>query len=250
MAGWEDRTAIVTGAGAGIGRAIALELAARGARVGILDLSVEAAEATTALITGAGGRAQSARTDVSDPASITEGLAELADLGTPSIVVNNAGILDDFLPILDTPPELWSRVLSVNLSGMFHMIRATLPAMIEAGEGTFVNLASGAGLVAGMGGTAYTTSKHGVIGLTRQVASDYGAKGVRANAICPGSIDTELSRTFLRGNPGVQKVVESVPAGRQGTPEEIARLAAFLASDESAFMTGAAVVIDGGWTIR
>jgi 3-oxoacyl-[acyl-carrier protein] reductase len=172
------------------------------------------------------------------------------DLGTPTVVVNNAGILDDFLPVLDTSEELWDRVLSVNLKGMFLMARATLPLMIAGGAGVFVNIASGAGLVAGMGGTAYTSSKHGVIGLTKQMASDYGSAGIRANAICPGSIDTELSREFLKDNPDVEAVVTAVPSGRQGQASEIAKLAAFLASPDSAFMTGAAVPIDGGWTVR
>jgi 3-oxoacyl-[acyl-carrier protein] reductase len=113
-----------------------------------------------------------------------------------------------------------------------------------------VNMASAAGTVGGLGGTAYTSSKHGVIGLTRQLAIDYGAHGIRANALCPGSIDTEMSRVFLAENPDVATLVNSVPAGRQGSPEEIARLAAFLAGDEAPFITGAVLTIDGGWTTR
>lgn len=242
---------LVTGAGMGIGKAIALELAASGALVGIVDINPLSAEGTADKIRSAGGRALGVGGDVSSSSSIEKAVSVLtAEFGAPQIVVNNAGILDNFLPLLDTSEDLWTRVLSVNLGGMFTVMRATMPAMIEAGGGVFVNMASGAGLVAGLGGTAYTTSKHGVIGLTKQVASDYGASGIRANCICPGSIDTELSRLFLKDNPEVQAAVDAVPSGRQGTAEEIAKLAAFLASSESAFMTGAAVTIDGGWTIR
>lgn len=244
-------TVLVTGAGMGIGKAIALELGASGARVGIVDINADSAGVTAEEIRTAGGAAVGIGGDVSSATSVAEAVRVLtAEFGAPQIVVNNAGILDNFAPLLDTSEELWSRVLSVNLSGMFQVMRATMPAMIAAGGGVFVNMASGAGLVAGLGGTAYTTSKHGVIGLTKQVASDYGSSGIRANCICPGSIDTELSRLFLKDNPEVQASVDGVPAGRQGTAEEIAKLAAFLASADSAFMTGAAVTIDGGWTIR
>ncbi|MCW2767882.1 MAG: 2-hydroxypropyl-CoM dehydrogenase [Nocardioides sp.] len=241
----------MTGAGAGIGQAIAWELAARGATVGVLDINAAAASATAAVIVGRGGSAVGVQGDVSDAKSVEGAVAEVADaFGAIGIVINNAGILDDFLPVLDTSEELWDRVLAVNLTGMFLVARATLPAMIESGGGVFVNIASGAALVAGMGGTAYTSSKHGVIGLTKQIASDYGPMGIRANAICPGSIDTELSRLFLKDNPAVQKIVDGVPAGRQGKASEIAKLAAFLASEDSTFMTGASVAIDGGWTVR
>ena len=150
----------------------------------------------------------------------------------------------------ETSDALWDRVLAVNLTGPFTVSRAFIPHMLERGSGTFVNIASMAGLIAQAGGTAYTVSKHGVIGLTRQVSADYGQRGIRANAICPGSIDTEMSREFLKNAPEVQQIVDSVPAGRQGRPEEIAELATYLASDLSAFIHGAAMVIDGGWTIR
>jgi len=245
------KTAFVTGAGTGIGKAIAKELGARGATIGILDIDGHTADTAAAEIVGDGGAAVGGVVDVADSRSVQSAVRGIvAQIGHADIVVNNAGILDDFQPLLGTTEEVWLRVIAVNLTGIFHVTHATLPAMIEAGSGAFVNIASGAGLVAGMGGTAYTSSKHGVIGLTRQIASDYGRDGVRANAICPGSIDTELSRAFLRENPGVQKLVEAVPAGRQGQPEEIAKLAAFLAGPESDFITGAAAVIDGGWTIR
>jgi 3-oxoacyl-[acyl-carrier protein] reductase len=245
------KVALVTGAGAGIGQAIAVELALHGAAVGVLDVDAQAAAATAETIKDKGGSATTVEADVSDGLAVQRAVAEVtASLGSIEIVVNNAGVLDDFLPVLETTEQVWDRVLSINLKGMFLVAQATLPEMITLGSGVFVNIASGAALVAGMGGAAYTSSKHGVIGLTKQIASDYGTAGIRANAVCPGSIDTELSRHFLKDNPAVQTVVDSVPAGRQGQPEEIAKLVAFLVSRDSAFMTGSAVTIDGGWTAR
>jgi 3-oxoacyl-[acyl-carrier protein] reductase len=210
------RVALVTGAGAGIGQAIAVELGTCGAAVAVLDVDAGAAAATAALIQQRGGRATDVQADVADAAGLLRATeAAAAALGPIGVVVNNAGVLDDFLPVLDTSEELWDRVLSINLKGMFLVARATLPAMLADGGGVFINIASGAALVAGMGGTAYTSSKHGVIGLTKQIAADYGTQGVRANAICPGSIDTELSRVFLANNPGVQA---GVRAGRRRSP--------------------------------
>lgn len=247
----EDKVAVVTGAGRGIGRAIAGQFGREGAHVICCDLDPAAAQAAADAIGAAGGSAVAIAADVADRASVAA-LAEqaLAAFGRVDVVCNNAGILDDFAPLGETSDALWDRVIAVNLTGPFTVSRAFLPHMLERGSGTFVNIASMAGLVAQAGGTAYTVSKHGVIGLTRQVSADYGQRGIRANAICPGSIDTELSREFLKDAPEVQQIVDSVPAGRMGRPEEIAELATYLASESSAFIHGAAMVIDGGWTIR
>jgi len=145
----------------------------------------------------------------------------------------------------------WDRVLAINLKGMYLTSRALLPQMVENGGGVIVNTASIAGLVAGGGGAAYTAAKHGVIGLTRQLAFDFGEKGVRANCICPGAVETGMTHDlFEAGEAEVMESVNSVPAGRYAQPEEIANLALFLASDESDFVHGAAYVIDGGWTVR
>ncbi len=247
----QNKVAVVTGSGKGIGRAIAEKFAGAGASLVCCDIDEVSAQSAASAINDAGGTAIGVRTDVSDKSSV-EALVStsLEKFGHVDIVCNNAGVLDDFTPLGDVTDALWQRIIGINLTGTFMVSRAFLPGMLERKAGTFVNLASMAGLVAQAGGLAYTVSKHGVIGLTRQVSADYGPYGIRANAICPGAIETDLSRSFLQDAPEVLAVVESVPAGRQGKPEEIADLALYLASDESAFVYGAAMVIDGGWTIR
>jgi 3-oxoacyl-[acyl-carrier protein] reductase len=247
----EGTVALVTGAGQGLGRAIAQAFGAERASVAAVDINPETARETCASVSAAGGVAIALEADVSSRSSVAEMTATaLQELGRVDVVCNNAGILDGFAPAGDVGDELWDRVIAVNLTGNFLVTRAMLPQMLERGSGTFVNIASMAGFIAGAGGAAYTASKHGVIGLTRQVSVDYGPRGVRANAICPGSMDTEMSREFLAREPAVLDIVNSVPAGRQGRPDEVAKLAVYLASEDSAFMHGAAVVIDGGWTVR
>ncbi|MDB5713841.1 MAG: 3-oxoacyl-(Acyl-carrier-protein) reductase [Sphingomonadales bacterium] len=247
----KNKVAVVTGSGKGIGRAIAERFATEGAGVVVCDIDEDSAKAVAETINSNGGSAIGLRVDVSDKASV-EALvaASTKHFGHVDIVCNNAGVLDDFTPLGDVTDALWERIIGINLTGCFLVSRAFLPGMLERKSGTFVNLASMAGIVAQAGGLAYTVSKHGVIGLTKQVSADYGPAGIRANAICPGAIETDLSRSFLKDAPEVLAVVESVPAGRQGRPEEIAGLATYLASDESSFVHGASMVIDGGWTIR
>lgn len=247
----EAKVAVVTGAAQGLGRAIAERFAAEQAQLVICDRDGDAARRCADAILSQGGGAIAVTTDVSDPDSVARLAARtIAEYGRVDIVCNNAGVLDDFAPLLDTDKPLWDRVIAVNLTGYYLVSRAFLPTMLAQSSGTFVNIASMAGVVAQAGGLAYTVSKHGVIGLTKQVSADYGKYGIRANAICPGSIDTEMSRAFLKDSPDVRALVENVPAGRQGRPEEIAELAAYLASEGSAFIHGASVMIDGGWTIR
>lgn len=246
------RIALITGAGSGIGRAMAMLFAEHGAAIAAVDLDATSAQSTADAVGAAGGSAIAVHCDVASGASVERAVAVVVDaLGGVSILCNNAGILDDYAPLLDTSDELWDRIIDVNLKGMFLCARAVLPRMIVDGGGVIINTASIAGLVAGGGGTAYTASKHGVIGLTRQISLDYGSQGIRVNAICPGAVETGMTKAILEsGDAAVMDSVMSVPAGRHAQPEEIANLALFLASDESSFMHGAAVVIDGGWTIR
>ena len=248
----KDRVALITGGGSGIGEAMAKIFATKGAKVAVVDLDETSANATADQLVAAGAQAIALQCDVSSAASVATAVTRTGDaFGPIAILCSNAGVLDGYAPVLETSEDLWDRIIDINLKGMYLTARAVLPHMIERGGGVIINTASIAGLVAGGGGVAYTASKHGVIGLTRQISFDYGASGIRANAICPGAVETGMTKAILEsGDAAVMESVRSVPAGRHAQPEEIANLALFLASDESSFMHGAAVVIDGGWTIR
>lgn len=243
---------VVTGAGSGIGEAMSKGFAAEGGRVAALDIDMEGARATADAIAGADGIAVAIECDVATKSSVDEAVASVIDeFGSITVLCANAGVLDDYAPVLDTTEHEWDQILAINLKAMYLTCYAVLPHMLAAERGAIVTTASIAGLVAGGGGAAYTASKHGVIGFTRQLAFDYGPQGIRANAICPGAIETGMTRElFAAGDAAVMDAVRSVPAGRHGQPEEIARLALFLASSDASFMYGAAVVSDGGWTIR
>jgi 3-oxoacyl-[acyl-carrier protein] reductase len=247
----ERKIALITGAGSGIGRAMTSAFCLAGAGVFAVDIDLETAEETTRLVEHQGpGQAWPMQADVADPESVARLADAVSARATVDILCNNAGIFDDYRNATDTPEELWDRVNEVNVKGPFLLSAAFIPGMLERGGGAIVNTASIASVVAGAGGAAYTASKHALLGLTRQLAFDYGRRGVRVNAICPGAIATGMSdRAQAGGNPHIDRLVELSPAGRWGEPEEIARLAVFLASDDASFMHGAPVLIDGGWTL-
>ncbi|MBS1843141.1 MAG: SDR family oxidoreductase [Actinobacteria bacterium] len=231
-----------------MGRAMVEEFCAEGARVAALDIDREAAEATVAGL-DAGARALAVGVDVSDPESVRLGVEEvLGWAGRVDVLCNNAGILDSYLPAHEVSVEEWDRVIGVNQTGPFLMSRAVIPDMLSRGAGVIINTASVSAFSAAGGGTAYTSSKHGVLGLTRQLTFDYGSKGIRVNAICPGA-----TLTGMTGADGGEQAVEMdpeiarTPAGRWCQPAEIARLAVFLAGSGADFMHGSAVVFDGGW---
>ncbi|HEY2715907.1 MAG TPA: glucose 1-dehydrogenase [Solirubrobacterales bacterium] len=241
------KVALVTGAGSGIGRASAERFAAEGAQVVAVD--VRAADETAAAIEAAGGEALALATDVSDETAV-EAMAgaALERFGRVDVLMNNAGVLDAYEPAAETSTATWNRILGVNLSGQFFTSRALLPQMVERGAGAIVNVASTAGLNGGNGGAAYTTSKHAVIGFTRQLCFDYARKGIRCNVICPGAVETGMTKEiFASPDAAVMEAVESAPIGRWAQPEELAAAALFLASDEASFVNGAVYVVDGGF---
>jgi NAD(P)-dependent dehydrogenase (short-subunit alcohol dehydrogenase family) len=254
-------SAVVTGGGSGIGRAIAEALAAEGTPVALVDLLHDGVREGVARIQAAGGRAVSLEGDVSRWADVDRAVTEAArTLGPLGIMVNAAGILDGYVPADQMSPGLWERVVAIDLTGTFWGCKRALAELLPAGRGRIVNVASVAGLVGSGGGPAYTAAKHGVVGLTRQLAITYAGQGVTINAICPGAIQTSLRANSARilgpdapsvmGGVGASEdAIRAVtPAGRRGTLAEVAAAALYLASEGAAYVTGQTLVLDGGWT--
>ena len=242
--------ALVTGAGSGIGRATAQRLAADGARVACLDID---AEGVTATVDQIGGRALGIVADITDAEAVEAALAAAAaELDGLDWVANVAGVGDFTGDVTETPPQEWSRVLAVNLTGTYHVSRAAIPHLRAAGGGAIANVASQFGLVGCLGSPAYCASKAGVVGLTRAMALDHAGEGIRVNCVCPGPVDTPMlwsgADTPQLSERERLRTAERNLAGRSGRPEEIAATIAFLLSAEAGFMTGSIVTVDGGWT--
>jgi NAD(P)-dependent dehydrogenase (short-subunit alcohol dehydrogenase family) len=245
------KVALITGAGSGIGRVAAELFAAEGAAVVVADLVADAARDTSVAITSKGGRAEAVTVDVADEGQVAGMVAAAVEaFGGLHVLFNNAGIFPgDDGGVLDTPPSTWDRVMQVNLKGVWLGCRAAVPAMIDSGGGSIVNVASFVALMgAATAQVAYTASKGGVLAFTRELAVEYARSGIRANALCPGPIDTPLLAELMADPARRQRRMVHIPMGRLGRPEEIARAALFLASDDSSFMTGSALVVDGGIT--
>ncbi|MNW37100.1 4-formylbenzenesulfonate dehydrogenase TsaC1/TsaC2 [compost metagenome] len=248
----QGKTAVVTGSAAGVGKAIAELYAQQGANVVVADLNGEAVLETVEGISKAGGIAVGVIANVTREEDTQMMINKaVTEFGTIDILVNNAGIMDGFRLVETVTDDLWERVLAVNLTGPMRTIRASLPHMLENGGGVIINIASTAGISGGKGGTAYTASKHGVVGLTKNVGYMYAKSGIRCNAIAPGGVRTTIAQTMGQVDMnGMQVFREGAGTQRSEAvePFEIANVALFLASSESHFVNGAVIAADGGWT--
>ncbi|RJT07091.1 SDR family NAD(P)-dependent oxidoreductase [Halococcus sp. IIIV-5B] len=275
MNGLGQKTAVVTGAGSGIGRASARRFANEGARVIAADIVEEAGRETVASIREAGGEATFVKVDVSD-SEMVEHMANVAldTYGSLDIAHNNAGILTDFVDVTGIEEKRWNELIDVNLKGIWNCLKVELPIMKKQGSGAIVNTASEAGLVGMAGFSSYTASKHGVVGLTKSVALEYAKQGIRVNAIAPGPTKTNIHSGML-GGPGAwssaslkasiwtairltramilprwadfdASVMRDVPMNRFADPEEMAGVVAFLCSSDASYITGHTMAVDGG----
>lgn len=243
-----NKVALVTGAGSGIGRAIAQRFAQAGALVHVGDLNEDGGRETVGLITGAGGKAEFVTLNVADEDSVASAAAQIGPL---DLLVNNAGI-GHVGTILETEAADLDRLYQVNVRGVFSVTKAFLPAMIERKSGSIINIASIGGIVAVRDRFAYVTTKFAVVGITKQIALDHSASGVRCNCICPGRVETPFVQARLKEYPDPEKAYQEMSAtqliGRMGQPEEIAAAAHYLASDEAKLVTGSSLMADGGWS--
>lgn len=247
----EGKVALITGAGSGIGRQSALLFAREGAKVVVADIKDETGEETVRMIRDAGGEAAFVHADVSKAADVQHMIAFAEErFGKLDVLFNNAGIFHPRdVSVVDTDEEVWDLVIAVNLKGVFLGCKYGIPALLRAGGGSIINTASFVALMgAAVSQIAYTASKGGVLALTREIAVEFARKGIRANALCPGPVQTPLLAELLSDPAKRQRRLVHIPMGRFAQAEEIARAALFLASDASSYMTGAALVVDGGIT--
>jgi NAD(P)-dependent dehydrogenase (short-subunit alcohol dehydrogenase family) len=251
MGALEGKVAVVTGAAMGIGRSSAQIFAREGAAVVVADIDEAGGRETVTQVEEAGGRAAFIRTDVSVQSEVEAMVAFTVDtFGGLDCAHNNAGIAAPMAPLADYPDDGWARTLDVMLNGVYYCMKAEIPRMLERGGGAIVNTASGVGLVAYAHQAAYTASKHGVIGLTKVAALDYGARGIRVNAVCPGTARTPMVDEAMRRQPSIDAHLRALhPIGRIGEASEIAEAAVWLCTPAASFVLGVALPVDGGYVV-
>jgi 2-hydroxycyclohexanecarboxyl-CoA dehydrogenase len=254
MRGLKGKAVIVTGSGSGIGKAIAGRLAAEGCVVGVFDLNADAAKATMSTISAAGGKAQAYAVDIADLGAVQAGVnAFEKEAGPIEILVNNAG-WDKAMPFLESTPELWKKVIDINLYGPINMHYAVLPGMVERKRGRVVSIASDAGRVGSSGEAVYSACKGGVIAFMKTLAREHARNNIQLNAVCPGPTDTPLLRSFAEESEAGAKLIErltrAIPMRRLGQPADYAGIVAFLASDDAGYITGQTISVSGGLTMH
>lgn len=247
----ENKVAIITGAAGGLGRFQAIEYAKEGAKVVINDVKREELSQTEQMVRDVGGEVLSIVADISIKSEVQELIQQSLDtFGKVDICVNNAAVLADFKPIGEVTEEEWDKIMSINLKGVYLLTNLILPHYLDNKKGTFINIASIGGVIAGVGDAAYITSKHGLIGFTKQLTYDYGKEGIRAVALCPGLTDTPMVNYAIEeGHPQALRQINSTPTGKIGRAEDIAYFSAYLASDRAERINGSTMIIDGGQSV-
>jgi NAD(P)-dependent dehydrogenase (short-subunit alcohol dehydrogenase family) len=245
---FSGKVAFVTGAASGIGRATATAFATEGARLAILDRTEDALADTADAVRKTGGEVLVLACDVSKPEQVVAAIGRVVEtFSRLDIAFNNAGVENKAAPVHEIDLAEWDRILDINLRGTFVCMKHELAQMVRQGGGVIVNTSSGAGVRGVAGGASYTASKHAIIGLTKSAALDYAKQNIRVNAILPGNIETPMMDRFTNGD--IQKAIDLEPVGRLGKPEEIADAVLWMSADLGAFITGAAISVDGGWSL-
>jgi 2-hydroxycyclohexanecarboxyl-CoA dehydrogenase len=254
MSKLQNKTAIVTGGGGGIGGATCRRFAAEGAQVAVFDMNLEAAQKVAADIVAAGGKAAAFKCDITDRGQVDAAVAAVeAQLGPVDVLVNNAG-WDVFKPFVKTVPAEWERLIAINLTGALHMLHAVLPGMAERKQGRIVNIASDAARGGSSGEAVYSACKGGLVALSKTLAREHARHNITVNVVCPGPTDTVLLAGVAEGARDPAKLIEAfrsaIPLGRLGQPDDLASAIAFFGSDDASFITGQVISVSGGLTMH